>query len=61
MASQAKNKYSLAFNHQVIQKYERGVSLAALQRKYGIPQGPTIRRWLNQFNRPAGGQRPMTK
>jgi transposase-like protein len=61
MASQEKNKYSLAFKQQVIQEYERGATFAALQRKYGIPQGPTIRRWLKQFNRPAGDQSPMTE
>jgi transposase-like protein len=60
MANQEKNQYSLAFKQQVIQEYERGASFAALQRKYGIPPGPTIRRWLNQFNRPAGDQTIMT-
>ena len=61
MASQEKNKYSLAFKQQVVQEYERGASFAALQRKYGIPQGPTIRRWLNQFSRQTGDQTPMTR
>ena len=60
MASQEKNKYSLAFKRQVVQEYERGATFAALQRKYGIPQGPTIRRWLKQFSAHPGEQTPMT-
>lgn len=60
MASQEQNKYSLAFKRQVVQEYERGASFAALQRKYGIPQGPTIRRWLKQFSSQTGDQTPMT-
>jgi len=61
MASQEKNKYSLALKQQVIQEYERGASLAALQRKYGIPPGPDVRRWLKQFSSQPGGQSPMTE
>ena len=60
MASQEKNQYSLAFKQQVVQEYEHGATFAALQRKYGIPPGPTIRRWLKQFNRPTGVQATMT-
>ena len=60
MASQEKNKYSLAFKRQVVQEYERGATFAALQRKYGIPPGPTIRRWLKQISPPPGDQTPMT-
>lgn len=60
MAQQEKNKYSLAFKRQVVQEYERGATFAALQRKYGIPPGPTIRRWLKQFSAHPGDQTPMT-
>ena len=60
MANQEKNQYSLAFKQQVVQEYERGATLAALQRKYGIPPGPTIRRWLKQFSRATGDQTRMT-
>ena len=60
MASQEKNTYSLAFKQQVVQEYERGATFAALQRKYGIPPGPTIRRWLKQFSRQTGVQTTMT-
>jgi len=61
MANQEQNKYSLALKQQVIQEYECGASLAALQRQYGIPPGPTIRRWLKQFSSHPGGQSPMTE
>ena len=51
MAEKVIKRYSMAFKKQVIQEYEEGSSIARLQRKYGIPPGPTIKRWINQYSR----------
>ena len=44
-------RYSMAFKKQVVQEYEDGTSIARLQRKYGIPNGPTLKRWISQYSR----------
>ena len=43
--------YSEAFKRQVVQEYEAGASLSALQRKYGIGNLRTLRRWVEQYSR----------
>lgn len=51
MVEKVIKRYSMAFKKQLIQEYEQGAEIAALQRKYGIPQGPTIKRWIKQYSR----------
>ena len=51
MVEKVIKRYSMAFKKQLIQEYEQGAEIAVLQRKYGIPQGPTIKRWIKQYSR----------
>ena len=44
-------RYSMAFKKQVVQEYEQGAAITALHRKYGIPPGSTIKRWITQYSR----------
>jgi len=43
--------YSEAFKRQVVQEYEAGASLKALQRKYGIGNIRTLRGWVERYSR----------
>jgi transposase-like protein len=51
MVEKVIKRYSIAFKKQVVQEYESGSSIARLQRKYGIANGPTVKRWINQYSR----------
>lgn len=51
MVEKVIKRYSMAFKKQVVQEYEQGAEIVSLQRKYGIPQGPTIKRWIKQYSR----------
>jgi transposase-like protein len=51
MAEKVIKRYSMTFKKQVVQEYEGGTSIARLQRKYGIANGPTIKRWISQYSR----------
>jgi len=44
-------RYSEAFRRQVVQEYETGASLRALQEKYGIGSSRTIKRWVQRYSR----------
>ena len=44
-------RYSEAFKRQVVQEYEAGASLSALQRKYGVGSLRTLRRWVQRYSR----------
>lgn len=50
MVKKVIKRYSMAFKKQVVEEYESGTSIARLQRKYGIPNGPTIKRWVKQYS-----------
>ena len=51
MAEKVIKRYSIAFKKQVVQEYEDGATIAQLQRKYGLSNGPTVKRWINQYSR----------
>lgn len=51
MAEKVVKRYSIAFKKQVIQEYEAGATIAELQRKYGLSNGPTVKRWISQYSR----------
>ena len=51
MAEEIIKRYSMAFKKHVVQEYEAGVSITRLERKYGIPPGRTIKRWISQYSR----------
>lgn len=42
--------YSMSFKLSVVQEYETGcISLASLQRKYGIQGSETVKRWIEKY------------
>lgn len=49
MKKQVVKRYSEAFKRQVVNEYEAGQSVAALQRKYGIKGGETIPAWIRKY------------
>lgn len=51
MGEKVIKRYSMAFKKQVVQEYEQGAEIVALQRKYGISNGPTVTRWIKQYSR----------
>ena len=51
MAEKVIKRYSMAFKKQVVQEYEDGAMIAELQRKYGLSNGPTVKRWISQYRR----------
>lgn len=44
-------RYSISFRRQVVEEVERGVSMYALQKRYGIKGGSTIQRWMHKFGK----------
>jgi transposase-like protein len=42
-------RYSESFKRQVVAEYEAGSSIAALNKKYGITGGSTIRNWIKKY------------
>lgn len=44
-------RYSEAFKRQVVSEYEAGVSVNALQKKYGIGGSNTISLWIEKYAR----------
>ncbi len=44
-------RYSEAFKRHVVQEYEAGASLTALQQKYGIGSIHTVKRWVKRYSR----------
>lgn len=51
MTKKPLKRYSEAFKRQVVAEYEAGSSMTALQRKYGITGGVTIRNWVKKYAR----------
>ena len=51
MVEKVIKRYSIAFKKQVVQEYEQGAEIAALQRKYGIAVGPSIKGWIKRYSR----------
>lgn len=49
MTKQKIKRYSESFKRQVVSEYEAGSSIPALNRKYGITGGPTIRNWIKKY------------
>ena len=44
-------RYSTAFKQQIVVEYEKGASIAALQRKYGIGGYGTVANWIKKYGR----------
>jgi transposase-like protein len=44
-------RYSEGFKRQVVAEYEAGSSIPALDKKYGITGGQTIRLWIKRYAR----------
>ena len=51
MTKKPVKRYSEAFKRQVVAEYEAGSSMTALQKKYGITGGVTIRNWVKKYAR----------
>lgn len=51
MTKKPLKRYSEAFKRQVVAEYEAGSSMTALQKKYGITGGVTIRNWVKKYAR----------
>jgi len=49
MEKRTVKRYSQAFRQQVVREYEAGSSIYALQQKYGIGGGDTIKRWVARY------------
>ena len=44
-------RYSNSFRRQVVEEVEGGMSIHALQKRYGIKGGVTIQNWLRKFGK----------
>lgn len=51
MKKEIVKRYSQAFKQQVVEEYEKGVSINYLNQKYGIGGGRTIKGWVNKYGR----------
>ncbi len=49
MTKQKIKRYSEGFKRQVVAEYEAGSSIPALNKKYGITGGSTIRDWIKKY------------
>jgi transposase-like protein len=45
-------RYSICFKQKVVAELQRGISVTALSRKYGISGSTTVKRWVLQYGNP---------
>jgi transposase-like protein len=50
MGKEIIKRYSIAFKKQVVAEYESGLSLNALQKRYGMSMN-TVKKWVEQYGR----------
>lgn len=50
MGKEIIKRYSIAFKKQVVSEYESGLSLNALQKRYGMSM-TTVKKWVEQYGR----------
>ncbi|MCA9979950.1 MAG: transposase [Anaerolineales bacterium] len=50
MGKEIIKRYSIAFKKQVVSEYESGLSLNALQKRYGMSIN-TVKKWVEQYGR----------